>query len=92
MNPLVRPGGRVAFTTISVAPGLDVTGTLRRTQAAWMDEVDRHQAERIAIEGAPVVRRRRPDQRAQLPAVDDGLWRRGIFTAAKRGGLTRPTP
>ena len=61
----------------------DVTHRFRATQAAWKEQVERHEDELIALAGSQAVRDRRRDQRVQLAAIDDGLLRRAIFVGTR---------
>ena len=122
LKRLLRPGGRIAFTTIYVTPGLppaarrrahrsgpravasradqpqllasagfvdvdemDLTGEFLTTARAWLDEWDRHAEELERLEGPEAFAERQRDRRVQLRAVENGLLRRGLFSAARPG-------
>jgi hypothetical protein len=61
----------------------DVTDRFRATQAAWMAQVDAHEAQLVALEGSQSVQVRRGEQRQSLAAIDDGLLRRAIFSGVR---------
>jgi hypothetical protein len=122
LNRLLRPGGRIAYTTIFVAPGLsaarrrraqrsgpravatrsdhqgllasagfadiemlDVTVEFASTARAWLAAWAANEQELTALESPGVFSERQRDRRTQLRAIEDGLLRRGLFSA------TRPT-
>jgi hypothetical protein len=117
---LLRPGGRIAYTTIFVAPGLtaarrrrarrsgpravasrsdqlrllasagfvdvdmvDVTAEFATTARAWLAGSEAHAAELSALDSPAAFEERQRERRAQLRAVDDGLLRRGLFSATR---------
>jgi cyclopropane fatty-acyl-phospholipid synthase-like methyltransferase len=120
LKRLLRPGGRIAFTTIYVTPGLspterrrahrsgpravasraeqprllaaagfvdvdelDLTNEFARTGRAWIEEWDRNANELQALEGLVAFEDRQRDRRVQLRAIEDGLLRRGLFSARR---------
>ena len=122
LRRLLRPGGRIALTTIYVAPGLapaarrrahrsgpravasratqprllasagfvdidevDLTSEFAATGWAWFNEWADHADELMQLEGRAAFEERQRDRQVQLAAIEDGLLRRGLFSA------TRPT-
>lgn len=120
LKQLLRPGGRIALTTIYVTPGLspaarrrahrsgpravasradqprlleaagfvdigevDLTPEFATTGQAWLDEWDHHADELIHLEGPAAFEERQRDRRVQLRAIEDGLLRRGLFSATR---------
>ena len=120
LKRLLRPGGRVALTTIYVASGLspaarrrahrsgpravasratqpkllasagfvdvdevDLTAEFAATGQAWIDQWDQHADELIHLEGEAAFDERQRGRRTQLRAIEDGLLRRGLFSATK---------
>ena len=120
LKRLLRPGGRIALTTIYVTPGLppaarrrasragpravaaragqpellaaagfvdiaevDLTREFAVTGRAWLDQWDLHIDELIQLEGPAAFEERQRDRRAQLRAIEDGLLRRGLFSATR---------
>lgn len=120
LKRLLRPGGRIAFTTIYVTPGLssaarrrahrsgpravasraeqrrllasaglvdidevDLTKEFAATGRAWLDEWDRHAEELRGLGGPATFEERQRDRRVQLSAIEDGLLRRGLFSATR---------
>ena len=120
LKRLLRPGGRIAFTTIYVAPGLrptarrrarnagpravasrvsqqqllssagyldidgvDVTREFIATTRAWVEQRQHHADELAALESPGAFEERQRDHRAQLAATEDGLLRRGLFSASR---------
>ena len=120
LKRLLRPGGRIALTTIYVSPGLpaaarrrahrsgpravasradqpkllasagfvdvdevDLTPEFAATGQAWVDQWDQHAEELIRLEGQAAFEERQRDRRMQLRAIEDGLLRRGLFTATR---------
>ena len=64
---------------------LDLTAEFARTGQAWIDEWDRNAADLRALEGAAAFEERQRDRRVQQRAVEDGLLRRGLFSARLPG-------
>jgi hypothetical protein len=120
LKRLLRPGGRIALTTIYVTPGLppsarrrahrsgpravasraeqprllesagfvdigevDLTEAFATTARAWLDEWDQHADELLDLEGPAAFEERQRDRRVQLRAIEDGLLRRGLFSATR---------
>jgi hypothetical protein len=120
LKRLLRRGGRIAFTTIFVTPGLapavhrraqrsgpravasradqvqllasagfvdvdeiDVTAEFATTARAWLTEWDAHADELAALESRSAFVERQRDRRRQLAAIEDGLLRRGLFSATR---------
>jgi cyclopropane fatty-acyl-phospholipid synthase-like methyltransferase len=117
---LLKPGGRMAFTTIYIAQGVDerdyrracrvrgcgiaerremtelvgaagfdavkerdVTREFARTTRAYLETSDEHRAELSAVWGAAKFREWQRDRRASLALIEEGVVRRGFFTARK---------
>jgi cyclopropane fatty-acyl-phospholipid synthase-like methyltransferase len=117
---LLKPDGRMAFTTIYIAPGVDersyrracrvrgcgiaerremtelvwtagfdavrerdVTREFARTTRAYLETSAEHQEELSAVWGAEKFREWQRDRRATLELIEDGVIRRGLFTARK---------
>ena len=120
LKRLLRPGGRIAYTTIFVTPGLDpkrrrqaqrsgpraagsrsdqrqllisagftdidvVDLTIEWARAArgWIDGWAANEAELSARESPAAFAQRQRERRTQLRAIDDGLLRRALFSAAR---------
>lgn len=122
LKRLLRPGGRIAFTTIYVRQGLppaarrrahrsgpravasraaqpkllasagfvdveelDLTREFAITGRAWLDQWDQHADELVQLEGRAAFEEHQRDRRVQLRAIDEGLLRRGLFSASRPG-------
>ena len=122
LNQLLRPGGRIAYTTIFVAPGLtagqrrraqrsgpravatrsnqlrllastgfvdvdmlDLTDQFASTARAWLAGWTANEEELTALESPAAFAERQRERRTQLRAIDDGLLRRGLFSATRPG-------
>lgn len=120
LKQLLRRGGRIAFTTIHIAPGLDaaahrrarrsgpravasrrqqeellasagfvdidnldVTAEFATTARAWIEESKDNYDELTAVESPRALDERMRNNTKQLRAVEDGLLRRGMFTARR---------
>lgn len=120
LKRLIRPGRRIAFTTIYVAPGLspadrrrahrsgpravasraeqprllasagfvdideiDLTDEFASTGRAWLDQWDRNAEELKELEGPTAFAERQRDRRVQQRAIEEGLLRRGLFSATR---------
>lgn len=120
LKRLLRPGGRIAFTTIYVTPGLapaarrraqrsgpravasrseqapllasagfvaidehDVTAEFAATARAWLTEWEANADVLAPLQPPGGFDERQRDRRAQLAAVEDGLLRRGLFSAMR---------
>jgi hypothetical protein len=120
LKQLLRPGGRIAYTTIYITPGLsaarrrlarrsgpravatrsdqrrllgsagftgidsvDVTAEFAATARAWLSGWDDNAEELAALDSPGAFEERQRERRAQLRAVDDGLLRRGLFSATR---------
>ena len=120
LKRLIRPGGRIALTTIYVTPGLppaarrrahrsgpravasratqptlltsagfvdiaevDLTREFAATGQAWIEQWDQHADELIHLEGQAAFDERQRGRRTQLRAIEDGLLRRGLFSATR---------
>lgn len=120
LKQLLRPGGRIAYTTIYVTPGLDplrrrraqrsgpravgsragqrqllasagftdidstdITAQWGVTARAWLDGWDANEAELTALDLPVPFAQRQRERRTQLRAIDNGLLRRGLFSAAR---------
>ena len=120
LKRLLRPGGRIAFTTIFVTPGLApaahrrarrsgpraVASRSRQTQLlasagfvdidelnitaefaaiarAWLTEWEDDADQLASLEPPGAFAERQRERRRQLAAIDDGLLRRGLFSATR---------
>lgn len=120
LKRLLRPGGRIAYTTIYVTPGLtpaarrraqrsgpravasrseqagllvsagytdidevDLTAEFTTTARAWLTEAEIHAEALAAAEAPGAFAERQRERRAQLTAIEDGLLRRGLFSASR---------
>lgn len=63
---------------------LDVTAEFATTARAWIAELDAHTEELAAVESPGAFEQRLRDGRRHLRAVEDGLLRRGLFSATRR--------
>jgi hypothetical protein len=121
LHRLLRPEGRLAFTTIYVASGLtaaarqrarrsgpravasrrehcdllasagfidideiDLTAEFAVTARAWLTECEANAEQLSRLESARVCEQRQRERRAHLRAIEDGLIRRSMFSAARR--------
>jgi hypothetical protein len=119
---LLRPGGRIAYTTIFVAPGLtpaqrrraqrsgpravasrtdqrqllvsagyvdvemiDLTAEFATTARAWLEAWEANMDELTAFESREAIADRQRERWVQQRAIDDGLFRRGLFSASNGG-------
>ena len=62
---------------------VDLTKEFAITGRAWVDEWDDHAYELIHLEGAAAFEERQRDRRVGLRAIEDGLLRRGLFSATR---------
>jgi len=62
---------------------VDLTAEFAATGQRWIDEWDRHADDVIPIEGAQAFEERQRGRRVQLRAIEDGLLRRGMFSARR---------
>ena len=122
LRQLLRPGGRIAYTTIFVAPGLtpaqrrraqrsgpravasrtdqrqllvsagyvdvemtDLTAEFATTARAWLEAWEANMDELTAFESREAIAERQRERWVQQRAIDDGLLRRGLFSATNRG-------
>ena len=122
LRQLLRPGGRIAYTTIFVAPDLtpaqrrraqrsgpravasrsdqrqlllsagyvdvemtDLSAEFATTARAWLEEWEANMDELTAFESPEAIAQRQRERRVQQRATDDGLLRRGLFSASNRG-------
>jgi len=120
LKQLLRPGGRIAYTTIFVTPGLDPVRRRRArrsgpravgsrsdqrqllvsagftdievvdlttdwavTARGWLEGWTANQAELSALESPAAFTQRQKERQTQLCAIDDGLLRRGLFSATR---------
>lgn len=120
LKRLLRPGGRIAYTTIFVTPGLDpirrrrarrsgpravgsrrdqdqllvsagftdidmldLTAEWARTARGWLEGWTANEAELTALESAAAFAQRQRERQTQLRAIEDGLLRRALFSAAR---------
>ena len=128
LQRLLRPSGRIAYTTIHVPPNLppaarrrarragpravasrsgqaqllrsagfveidvlDVTDEFAATARGWLEEADRHADALASLEAPGRFAQRQRERRMLLAAIEDGLLRRGLFSAVKPGGRRRRT-
>ena len=63
--------------------GVDLTPAFVETARAWLDECERHADQLAALEPPGAFDERQRVRRAQLAAVEDGLLRRGLFSASR---------
>ena len=122
LRQLLRPGGRIAYTTIFIAPDLtpaqrrraqrsgpravasrsdqrqlllsagyvdvemtDLTAEFATTARAWLDAWEANMDELTTFEPREAIAQRQLERRVQQRAIDDGLLRRGLFSASNRG-------
>jgi len=118
---LLRPGGRIAYTTIFVAPDLspvhrrraqqsgpravasrsdqqrllssagfvdiqtiDLTAEFAATARAWLEGWAVNAEELSALDVPGAFEERQRERQVLLRAIDDGLLRRGLFSATSR--------
>jgi hypothetical protein len=118
---LLRPAGRIAYTTIYVAPGLtraarrrahrsgpravasrseqhrllasagfvdvamlDLTAEFAVTGRAWLEGREANAEELTTFESPDAFAERQHERRVHLRAVEEGLLRRGLFSATRR--------
>jgi hypothetical protein len=67
---------------------VDLTTEFAGTVRAWLAAYEANQAELVALESPGAFEQRQRERRAQLRAIDDGLLRRGLFSAARRATVT----
>ena len=121
LKRLLRPGGRLAYTTIYVTPGLppaqhrrarragppavatrsgqmrllaaagfvdidelDVTAEFAQTSRAWLAASEANAEELAALQSTAGFEQRQRGRRVHLLAIEDGLLRRGLFSASTR--------
>jgi cyclopropane fatty-acyl-phospholipid synthase-like methyltransferase len=119
-HAMLKPGGRMAFTTIYAAPGVDersyrracrvrgcgfaerrqmtglmnaagfvavkerdVTREFARTTRAYLETSARHETELSDVWGADRYRDWQHDRAATLALIEEGVVRRGLFTARR---------
>ena len=122
LRQLLQPGGRIAYTTIFVAPDLtpaqrrraqrsgpravasrtdqrqllvsagyvdvemtDLSAEFATTARSWLEEWEANMDELTAFEPREAIAQRQLERRVQQRAIDDGLLRRGLFSAGNRG-------
>jgi hypothetical protein len=115
---LLRPGGRIAYTTIFVAPDLspaqrrraqrsgpravasrsdqrpllisagyvdvemiDLSAEFATTARAWLERWEANAEELSALDSPGAFAQRQHERQVQQRAIDDGLLRRGLFSA-----------
>jgi hypothetical protein len=120
LKQLLRPGERIAYTTIFVTPGLDpirrrrarrsgpravgsrsdqrqllvsagftdievldLTPEWARTARSWLAGWTANEAELTRLESPASFAQRQRERQTQLRAIDDGLLRRALFSAAR---------
>ena len=80
-HALTNPAPRVAgFVDVDL---LDVTAESATTARARLTETETHADELAALEPPGVFEERQRERRTQLAAIDHGLLRRGLFSAAR---------
>ena len=62
---------------------VDLTPEFAATGQAWVDQWDEHAEELTQLEGRRAFAERQRGRRMQLRAIEDGLLRRGLFTARR---------
>jgi hypothetical protein len=62
---------------------LDVTQAFVETTRAWITQRERHSEQLAALEAPGVFEERQHDHHSQLAATEDGLLRRGLFSATR---------
>jgi hypothetical protein len=62
----------------------DCTAEFATTARAWIEQCEQRHDDLVAAQGAAEVEQRQRDRRAQLRAIDAGLLRRSLLTAARR--------
>ena len=63
----------------------DVTATFLDTARAWLRESDALADDLSGLEPAGGFDERQEDRRTMIAAIEDGLLRRSLFVASKRG-------
>ena len=118
LRRLLRPGGRIAYTTIFVAPELspaerrraqrsgpravasrsdqlqlltsagyvdvemiDLSAEFATTARAWLEGWEANAEELSALDSPGAFAQRQHERQVQQRAIDDGLLRRGLFSA-----------
>jgi hypothetical protein len=69
---------------------LDVTAEFATTARAWITECESNAAELTTLEPPGAFEQRQRERRTQLAAIEDGLLRRGLFSA-RRSHSSRTT-
>ena len=64
---------------------VDVTSAYRATAAAWLAQRERRADDIIALVGAETHGDKLTDSRDTVAAIDDGLLRRYLYVAARKG-------
>jgi hypothetical protein len=62
---------------------VDLTTEWVRTARGWLEGWSVNEAELSALESAAVFAQRQRERRTQLRAIEDGLLRRGLFSAMR---------
>jgi hypothetical protein len=62
---------------------LDITAEFATTARAWLTEWDAHAEELAALEAPGAFAEHQRERRRQLAAIEDGLLRRGLFSATR---------
>ena len=75
-----RPLASAGFIDIGE---IDLTDEFATTSRAWIEEWDRHADELRTLEGSDAFEERQRDRRVHLSAVEEGLLRRGLFSARR---------
>jgi hypothetical protein len=74
---LLASAGFVDIAEVDLTPDFAATGR------AWIDQWDQHADELIQLEGRAAFDERQRGRRVQMRAIEDGLLRRGLFTATR---------
>lgn len=67
---------------------LDVTVEFAATAHAWLAGWSEHEPELTALESPAAFAERQRERRRQIRAIDDGLLRRGLFSATRPPSTT----
>ena len=64
---------------------VDITAQFESTARAWITESEAHADAFAALEAPGAFEERQQDRRRQLRAIEDGILRRGLFSATRPG-------
>jgi len=62
---------------------LDMTAAFATTARAWLTEAEANAEALAAVEAPGAFEQRQRERRKQLAAIEDGLLRRGLFSARR---------